>query len=241
MRTKGSRESKLWNAKTKFSRFRSQAKYRKVPFNMEFDEWYQLWLSVGVDKQQDQTWGNSNRLCMSRIDLKRGFVKDNIHFITNKQNAGRRDKKMKPGAVYRWGTQFPISHVEIEDYMSDPVHFKHLYRLENYDKNRCKEFDRNLKRWRKSAKTLKYRIHYQGADGVFYKTVALAADTYGCTHDTYNRRHKVEKLTGESFSEYQTFNSKFPDPIVSHAQAERVAREAGYIKRTKILKSYGES
>lgn len=70
-------------AKQRFQTHRSNAKtVRKIEFNLTFTEWYDWWLSHGVDKNID----TRSDLCMCRFNDEGPYALDNIYLGTRSQN-----------------------------------------------------------------------------------------------------------------------------------------------------------
>ena len=92
-------------AKKRFSRHRSQAKFRNIDFVFSFEEWYEWWLNHGVDKNVEVKWQGDKRLCMCRYGDKGDYKPANVYCGTHSQNAseaqtGKRTK------IYRYGEKF---------------------------------------------------------------------------------------------------------------------------------------
>jgi hypothetical protein len=72
-------------AKLKFRAHRKSAKYRNIPFLLTFDEWYNWWLSNGVDRNIPRKH-NGNTLCMCRFNDSGPYELSNIYCATLIQN-----------------------------------------------------------------------------------------------------------------------------------------------------------
>jgi len=80
---------KLTKAKQRYSSQRSRAKDRNIPFNLTFQEWYQWWLSNGVDKDISNGPYSSTTLCMCRFNDVGPYELTNIYCDTVSNNATR--------------------------------------------------------------------------------------------------------------------------------------------------------
>ena len=65
-------------AKQKYNNHKQNAKYRGIAFEITFDEWYNWWLSNGVDKHQEHDH-NKNSLCMCRYNDAGPYKLGNIY------------------------------------------------------------------------------------------------------------------------------------------------------------------
>lgn len=79
-----------------FLRVRAQAKYRDEPFDLTFEEFFQVWNGLWDQRSRDLSG-----LCMTRIDWEGPWNKDNIEIISReehliKQGYNRRGTKYKP-------------------------------------------------------------------------------------------------------------------------------------------------
>lgn len=74
-------------ARQSFCVQRWSAKKRNILFLITFDEWYNWWLSNGVDKHQTAPPRSSNTLCMCRINDTGPYSLTNIYCATVKQNS----------------------------------------------------------------------------------------------------------------------------------------------------------
>jgi len=70
-------------AKLRFQTQRSNSKTgRGIDFKLSFDEWYNWWLSNGIDKNTD----TRPDLCMCRFKDEGAYSLDNIYLATRSQN-----------------------------------------------------------------------------------------------------------------------------------------------------------
>lgn len=72
-------------AKNRFQIHRYSAKTRNIPFELTFDEWYNWWLSHGIDKEYPQKRG-PNMPCMCRYGDTGPYNLSNIYFDTSSNN-----------------------------------------------------------------------------------------------------------------------------------------------------------
>jgi hypothetical protein len=87
-------------ARRKFSRHKSLAKFRNIQFNFTFEEWYNWWLSNGIDKNKNIKWTGSNRPCMCRKNDIGPYDVSNVYFSNNVQNM--QDRFKYESFLYRW-------------------------------------------------------------------------------------------------------------------------------------------
>lgn len=78
-------DNKLSYAKLRFREHRKGARIRGVPFDLTFDQWYNWWLSHGVDRNLPRV-NNSDTLCMCRTGDQGPYNLDNIYCATKRQN-----------------------------------------------------------------------------------------------------------------------------------------------------------
>jgi hypothetical protein len=74
-------------AKQKYNSHKHSSKYREIEFNITFDEWYNWWLSNGVDKNQIQPIKTASTLCMCRFNDIGSYQLDNIYADTISNNS----------------------------------------------------------------------------------------------------------------------------------------------------------
>ena len=74
---------------------KSLSKKRGIPFLLTFDEWYQWWLSHGVDRNIKREF-NKDTLCMCRKGDIGPYSLDNIYCATMAQNTTDRNKNCSP-------------------------------------------------------------------------------------------------------------------------------------------------
>lgn len=74
-------------AKNAYYGHRCAARRRNIPFQLTFDEWYNWWLSQGVDKSLKQPPKSANTLCMCRIGDIGPYSLSNIYCDSLSNNA----------------------------------------------------------------------------------------------------------------------------------------------------------
>jgi hypothetical protein len=65
---------------------------RGIEWKLTYEEWYNWWLSNGVDKEFDFTPMNKNKLCMCRYNDTGPYELTNIYCATNSENVKLRNK-----------------------------------------------------------------------------------------------------------------------------------------------------
>lgn len=75
------------NAIKKYNAKKIDAEKRNIKFNLTFNEWYDWWLSNGVDKNKDALPRSKNTLCMCRFGDTGPYSLDNIYCATVSQNS----------------------------------------------------------------------------------------------------------------------------------------------------------
>ncbi len=73
-------------AKKKYSRHKAQSKFRNIEFKFTFEEWYNWWLSHGIDRNVDVKWTGMDRPCMCRKNDQGSYEPSNVYFGTNLDN-----------------------------------------------------------------------------------------------------------------------------------------------------------
>ena len=73
-------------AKKKFARHKAQSKFRNIAFEFTFEDWYNWWLSHGIDKNIDQKWSGPDRPCMCRLNDTGSYSMTNVYFATTVEN-----------------------------------------------------------------------------------------------------------------------------------------------------------
>ncbi len=76
---------KLSYAKLRYREHRKGARNRNIEFNLTFDEWYQWWLSNGVDRNIPRI-NNGDTLCMCRNNDQGPYELGNIYCASKRQN-----------------------------------------------------------------------------------------------------------------------------------------------------------
>jgi ribosomal protein L37E len=70
-----------------FNAHKKSAESRGIDFYLTFDEWYNWWLSNGLDRNLSQGKRNKNTLCMCRYGDTGPYSLDNIYCATASQNS----------------------------------------------------------------------------------------------------------------------------------------------------------
>ena len=79
-------------AKRRYNNQSWTARQRGIDFNFTFEEWYNWWLSNGVDKETAPAeYTHSNRLEMCRFNDQGPYEDGNVYCGTHKQNMKDRD------------------------------------------------------------------------------------------------------------------------------------------------------
>lgn len=103
--------SKISYAKLRYREHRKGATIRGIPFLLTFDEWYDWWLSQGVDRNIPRL-NSGDILCMCRIGDQGPYTLGNIYCATKGQNTsdahknnpnrgGHRKQIQTPAGVFR--------------------------------------------------------------------------------------------------------------------------------------------
>ena len=87
-------------AKWKFAKHRAQSKYRGIEFNFSFKEWYDWWLSNGIDKNIDIKWVGPERPCMCRKGDDGPYEINNVYFATNSENTKEKWSLFRSGKLH---------------------------------------------------------------------------------------------------------------------------------------------
>lgn len=74
-------------AKSLYSAHKNTSLKRNIPFQLTFDEWYNWWLSNGVDKQISLGRQHRNTLCMCRYNDTGPYSLSNIYCDTMANNS----------------------------------------------------------------------------------------------------------------------------------------------------------
>jgi len=72
-------------AKLRYREQRKGARIRNIPFEITFQDWYQWWLSNGVDRNIPRP-NNGETLCMCRYGDQGAYSLDNIYCASRSQN-----------------------------------------------------------------------------------------------------------------------------------------------------------
>lgn len=106
-------------ALTRFNAQKASAGKRGIKFNLTFEEWYNWWLSNGIDKNISQGKKTKDTLCMCRFgdigdyDLNNIYcdtVSGNSSVIDKYKYTGTRKSVQTPLGIFRSLTEAGIAH-----------------------------------------------------------------------------------------------------------------------------------
>lgn len=83
-------------AKSKYNWQKNSAQKRGISWELSFEQWYNWWLSNGVDKNIDTSLMTSAKLCMCRQNDSGPYSLSNIYCDTNSNNVRLQN-------TLRWG------------------------------------------------------------------------------------------------------------------------------------------
>jgi hypothetical protein len=153
-------------AKWKYDKHKAQSKFRGIDFLMTYDEWYNWWLSNGVDKKLDIKWTGKNRPCMCRFGDTGPYALGNVFFGLNPDNAKDRHKnyvgvdltfKSREKKNYKWGDEI-ISCNDLINVHKIPYEKRYYYRATTYDKFNKEVSARLTRRWNKLSNRARKQI-----------------------------------------------------------------------------------
>jgi len=180
-------------AKTKYSRHKSQSKFRNIDFLFTFEEWYQWWLSYGIDKNIDQKWSGGNRPCMCRIGDRGPYEISNVYFALDNENIkdchknGKANPQGSKSKIkFRYGNEYFTRNDFLTKYPYLKEYELRFYKLESYDENNKKESLKLKKQWEK----IPYELWWETDIGCF-PTLKDAADFHGLKYS--NLQGKFER------------------------------------------------
>ena len=78
-------------AKQRYTWHRQTANKRGIAFNFTFKEWYDWWLSNGVDKQTAPADKSFEKMCMCRYNDEGAYEMGNVYCATQLQNIKDQD------------------------------------------------------------------------------------------------------------------------------------------------------
>jgi len=81
-------------SKNSYSGQKWKSKKRGIQFNLTFDEWYNWWLSHGVDKNKPAPKKSASTLCMCRYGDKGAYELSNIYCATVSTNVKHQRQNM---------------------------------------------------------------------------------------------------------------------------------------------------
>jgi hypothetical protein len=208
-------------AKLKYARHRAQSKFRNIPFNLTFDEWYNWWLSNGVDKNQDPLPGTP-RWCMCRINDQGPYALGNVYFADNAQNASDAHRSgaavgRTPKPIYRWGNRM-VDIRELRELAPEGFNASH-YLAREYDKHRNTEARQLRNRLIKEHGTLRSRTQYRLHDSQWYPTLKDVSEKHGMDPSTYKKRLRqgtpgYESRVTITLEQWMWQHTRYPDPII---------------------------
>ena len=215
-------------AKWKWAKHKAQSKYRNIPFNFPFEDWYQWWLNHGVDKNINVAWNHQDRPCMCRKGDTGGYEPSNVYFATNSDNVRDlfNNGKIDPynrvnNRKFRWGDLTVPYKKLIELRNKGPLsdNEKRFFDARYYDWENQHETERLINRWEKNVR--RYKKTWETPHGIF-DTPDEAAQSMGTTkaklfdmlqRKKYNeilKKHTV--LNCISLEDYIRQHSRYPDP-----------------------------
>lgn len=104
----------LARARRKFLFAKKKRLDKKQEWNLTFDQWYNLWLSVGIDKNLTEEYRRGDSLCMITKDNSKPWQIDNVELVTFKEMS-------RCGYIKR-----PKIRPDLWMYKDPKVHKKHL-------------------------------------------------------------------------------------------------------------------
>jgi len=215
-------------AKWKYNKHKAQAKFRNIDFNIIFDDWYNWWLSNGVDKNVNTEWPGGDRPCMCRYGDQGPYELDNIYYATNSQNA--RDNQMhiktsvkpkpkpKPSnLVYRYGNEM-VNREFLESKGIGYVEAYTYFRPEVYDDGRRIDLKKLKIKFYQEHGSPRTRVRWEWANGQWFNLVKDAAKSFNIRGELYRAMYRrgdvVKRYEGPTLTEYVLANSRYPDPLL---------------------------
>ena len=99
------------NARSKWIGNRARQRARGIEWNLEFLDWYDFWLSQGIDKDLPSSKMTREELCLVRIDETKPFELGNIMTATQGANAtGKPSRSLGKERPDTWTYQDPKLH-----------------------------------------------------------------------------------------------------------------------------------
>lgn len=207
-------------AKKKYSKHKAQSKFRNIDFKFTFQEWYDWWLSNGVNKNQDIKWTANYRPCMCRYNDIGAYELSNVYFANHIENLIDAHKNGKRrGKIYRY--RWLNESYSVQDFLQKTNVSKsklHYYLEEDYEKNNLSE---SLRLKLQYGKKYQEKITYE-YEGIVYKTLTELSIKLKMTRAAVGQRLKKKKfgikkiITQPTMTlhDYILKNSRFPDPIL---------------------------
>lgn len=209
-------------ARLKYARHKALAKFRNIAFNFTFEEWYDWWLSNGVDKNVKQQYRTDrDRKCMCRYGDVGAYEASNVYCTDAVENVKHSyqngNPRIKPNAMpnYRWKDDVVNYHTLTRVIGVDPKQV-HLYRKDDYDRLNQHETLKLIKRWHCYIPQKRQKI-WITPHGQFTNMQA-AADSVGmdqyrfqyyCNKGVYQK--KVIALVPD-LKDYVLQHHRYPDP-----------------------------
>ncbi len=106
---------KLSYAKLRFREHRKGARIRNIQFLLTFEEWYEWWLSNGVDRNIPRV-NDGDILCMCRYNDQGPYALGNIYCASKRQNTadGHKSNPYPNGKRKTIQTPFGVFNSKIE-------------------------------------------------------------------------------------------------------------------------------
>lgn len=219
------RKVELANARKKFSRHKAQSKFRNIGFHFTFEQWYDWWLSHGIDKETDDfSKSDINRPCMCRYNDTGDYEPNNVYLTSQVQNVhdakiAKVHLKAKRQLNYRWGADL-ININQLREKLSGKQFYPAHFHKDNYDKARQTESRQLTNRFREEfgSKRKRTEFHCSRTD-TWHKTLKDVAKSMQMDPSTYKRRHRLghegyESRLTHTLAAYILKHTRYPDPII---------------------------
>lgn len=215
-------------ARWKYHKHKAQAKFRNIGFNFTFEDWYQWWLTNGVDKNQHVEWTGCNRPCMCRKGDIGPYEESNVYCASNRQNASDLNSNIRNGIrpkarpkvsklLYRWGDQL-VTRLDLKERGIEYQEAYNHYRPEHYDRHRATELKKLTVKYKAQYGNERDRIRWEGADGQWFNLLKDAAHSLGIGGNTYRTQYRLglhqKRYEGPTLTEFILANSRYPDPLL---------------------------
>jgi hypothetical protein len=214
-------------ARKKWARHKAQSKFRNIGFHFSFDEWYDWWLSHGVDRNLNIKWTGKYRPCMCRKNDLGDYEPNNVYFANHIDNvkdahvtyrAGiKKVKSRELKKIYRWGDQLVDSY-----WLRDVKGISfwdsyHYFRDSIIDKAKRTEYKKLRVKYISTYGHLSNKTEYQGLSA-WYPTQKQAAASMNMSYDKY--RYRVAngiiqfRINGPKLRDFVIANSRYLDPYI---------------------------